>query len=138
MDLKLIRKFPSTNCVIGELYVNGVFECYTLEDIERPLKIAGLTAIPRGHYEVIIDFSARFKKQMPRLLNVPGFEGVRIHSGNTSADTEGCILVGKTKSKDAIAQSRDAYNALMPKLQKATLTEKIIIEITGPVAKKSR
>lgn len=131
MDLKLIRKFPAPDCVVGELYVNGAFECYTLEDIERPLKIAGVTAIPRGFYEVIIDFSARFKVQMPRLLNVPGFEGVRIHTGNTSANTEGCILTGKTKTANSVLQSKIAYDVLFKKLQKATVKEKIIIEITG-------
>jgi hypothetical protein len=131
MELTLIRKSPAADCVIGELFVNGAFECYTLEDVERPLKIAGMTAIPRGHYEVIIDFSARFKKQMPRLLNVPGYEGIRIHSGNTSADTEGCILVGTAKTKNSVTSSRIAYNALFPKLQAATKKEKIIIEIRG-------
>lgn len=131
MDLKLIRKYPATDCVIGELYVNGKFECYTLEDIERPLKIAGVTAIPRGHYEVVINFSARFKKPLPLLLNVPNYDGVRIHPGNASADTEGCILPGKTKTKNSVLQSRDAFNALFTKLKVAAGKEKIIIEITG-------
>lgn len=131
MDLKLIRKYPAADCVIGELYVNGKFECYTLEDIERPLKIAGVTAIPRGHYEIVINYSARFKKPLPLLLNVPNYDGVRIHSGNTSADTEGCILPGKTKTKNSVLQSRDAFNALFTKLQAAAGKEKIIIEITG-------
>lgn len=131
MELKLIRKYPGTDCVIGELSINGTFECYTLEDIERPLKIAGVTAIPRGHYEVVITFSQRFQKLMPLLLNVPNYSGVRIHPGNTSAHTEGCILVGKSKSANAIGESKVAYAALFTKLEAACKTEKVILEITG-------
>jgi hypothetical protein len=120
-----------TDCIIGELYINDKFECYTLEDVERPVKMAGITAIPRGFYEVVISFSQRFQKPMPLLLNVPNYDGVRIHSGNTSADTEGCILVGKTKQKNSIQQSRLAFASLFPKLTSASKNEKIIIEITG-------
>ena len=131
MELKLIRKFPAPDCVIGELYVNGKFECYTCEDIERPVKLAGVTAIPRGHYEVVITYSERFKKQLPLLLNVPNFSGVRIHTGNTSKDTEGCILPGKGKTKNSVTQSRIAFDALFTKLKAAAVKEKIILEITG-------
>lgn len=131
MNLTLIRKYPATDCVIGELFIDGQFECYTLEDIERPLKVAGVTAIPRGFYEVVITYSARFKKPMPLLLQVPHFDGVRIHTGNTSAHTEGCILVGKSKTADQVLQSKIAYEALFPKLQAASNTEKIILEIKG-------
>lgn len=131
MNLTLIRKYPAPDCVIGELYIDGKFECFTLEDIERPLKIAGVTAIPRGHYEIVITFSARFGKPLPLLLNVPGFDGVRIHTGNTSSNTEGCLLVGKSRTNNSITQSRDAFNILFPKLQAAAAREKIIIEIKG-------
>ena len=131
MNLTLIRKFPAPDCIIGELYIDGKFECFTLEDIERPLKIAGVTAIPRGHYEIVITFSARFGKPLPLLLNVPGFDGVRIHTGNTSTNTEGCVLVGKSRTNNSITQSRDAFNVLFPKLQTAASKEKIIIEIKG-------
>ena len=131
MNLTLIRKFPAPDCIIGELYIDGKFECFTLEDIQRPLKIAGVTAIPRGHYEIVITFSARFGKPLPLLLNVPGFDGVRIHTGNTSTNTEGCVLVGKSRTNNSITQSRDAFNVLFPKLQAAASKEKIIIEIKG-------
>lgn len=131
MNLTLIRKYPAPDCVIGELYIDDKFECFTLEDIERPLKIAGVTAIPRGHYEIVITFSARFGKPLPLLLNVPGFDGVRIHTGNTSSNTEGCLLVGKSRTNNSITQSRDAFNVLFPKLQAAAAKEKIIIEIKG-------
>ena len=131
MNLTLIRKFPAPDCIIGELYINDKFECFTLEDIERPLKIAGVTAIPRGHYEIVITFSARFGKPLPLLLNVPGFDGVRIHTGNTSTNTEGCVLVGKSRTNNSVNQSRDAFNILFPKLQAAAAKEKIILEIKG-------
>jgi hypothetical protein len=142
MNLTIIRKVTGTNSVIGELAVNGLFECYTLEDVDRGLsssmtlsEIAGIkipakTAIPKGRYEVAITFSERFKKPLPLLLNVPGYVGVRIHSGNTAADTEGCVLVGKVKGPDNVSQSRDAFNILFPKLQEALQTQKVFIEIS--------
>ncbi len=77
MNLKLIRKYPHPDCMIGELYVNNKFECYTCENIERPEKIPGVTAIPRGIYEIAITWSNRFKKPLPLLLNVPAFEGMQ-------------------------------------------------------------
>jgi hypothetical protein len=104
---------------IGELYIDGVFQCYTLEDIERDVKIKSETAIAKGKYKVMITMSNRFKRYMPLLLNVPNFQGVRIHAGNTNHDTEGCILVGQTRSKDFIGQSRKAYEKLFKKLQAA-------------------
>ena len=131
MNLKLIRKYPATDCVIGELYVNGTFECFTCEDIERPVKLKGVTAIPRGNYEVVITFSDRFKTPLPLLLNVPNYDGVRIHTGNTSLDTEGCILPGAGKTKNSVTQSRVAFTALFAKLNAAAQREKIFLEITG-------
>jgi hypothetical protein len=97
VELRLTRKEFTDRSTIGELHVNGVFECFTLEDTVRPVKIKGETAIPEGRYEVVVNFSERFQRPLPLLLNVPNFEGVRIHPGNTDKDTEGCILVGWTK-----------------------------------------
>ena len=131
MNLTLIRKYPSTDCIIGELYVDGQFECFTLEDIERPVKIPKVTAIPRGTYEVVISYSNRFEKLLPLLQNVPDFEGVRIHTGNKATNTEGCILVGQSKTTDQVLQSVLAFNALFPKLQAAAGKEKIFIEVKG-------
>jgi hypothetical protein len=131
MNLKLIRKYPDTDCIIGELYINDKFECYTCEDIERLVKVASVTAIPRGHYEVVITFSERFQKPLPLLLNVPNYSGVRIHPGNTSKDTEGCILPGKGKTKNTVTQSKDAFQVLFSKLEAAAKKEKIFIEITA-------
>ena len=119
MKIEIKRLHKTANSTIGELSIDGVWECYTLEDIERPVKIKAETAIAKGTYKVIINQSNRFKRLMPLLLNVPNFEGVRIHAGNTNHDTEGCILVGRTRSKDFIGQSRKAYDSLFAKMQKA-------------------
>ena len=119
MKIQIKRLHRTKFSTIGELLVDGVWECYTLEDIERDVKIKGETAIPKGTYKVIINQSNRFKRLLPLLLNVEGFEGVRIHAGNTNHDTEGCILVGKTRSNDFIGQSRKAFDSLFNKMQKA-------------------
>lgn len=119
MKINIKRLYITENSTIGELTIDGVFECYTLEDKEREVKIKSETAIPKGTYKVIINQSNRFKKLLPLLLNVPNFEGVRIHSGNSNHDTEGCILVGRTRSKDFIGQSRKAFDSIFIKMQKA-------------------
>lgn len=127
MKLELKRIHKTENSTIGELYVNGVFECYTLEDKEREVKVQNETAIPKGTYKVIINRSNRFKIDLPLLLKVPNFEGVRIHSGNSNHDTEGCILVGKNRSTDFIGSSRVAFKNLFEKMKLAT---EITIEIS--------
>lgn len=125
-----VKRFEfGTNYTIGKLYIDGVYECYTLEDKVREVegqpvstwKIAGQTAIPKGTYYVIIDDSVRFGKPMPHITNVPGYDGVRIHSGNTDADTDGCILVGQTwAGGNFIGQSRVAFQEFMEHLWSAT------------------
>ena len=129
MDLCVKRLEFSDDSTIGELSVDGRFECYTLEDKVRPVKIKGKTAIPAGQYEIVINFSQRFQKPLPLLLNVPNFEGVRIHPGNIPANTEGCILVGDTRGVDFIGQSRAAFDRLFEKMKIAAETQKIFIEI---------
>ena len=130
MKLDLIRKEFTVISTIGDLLIDGKFYCYTLEDMYREKKIKGVTAIPYGRYEVVINFSNRFKKPMPLLLNVKGFDGIRIHSLNTSDQTEGCIGVGFTKSKDFIGNSRSAFNQFMPKLRTGLKQGKVFIEIS--------
>ncbi len=109
MQLRLVRHTFTQQSTVGNLEVDGTFECFTLEDVVRPVKLAGVTAIPAGHYEVVVTYSERFKRPMPLLLKVPDFDGVRIHWGNTDKDTEGCILVGRSKSADFIGESRAAF-----------------------------
>jgi hypothetical protein len=99
------------------MLIDGAFFCYTLEDTIRDVKIAGETAIPYGSYKVVVNMSNRFKRLMPLLLNVKGFEGVRVHNGNTKEHTHGCILVGATKSKDFIGLSKQTFTKLMKKLE---------------------
>ncbi len=122
MKLTLTRKVYTDRSTIGSLDIDGAHECDTLEDMTRRpgVKIHGLTAIPAGAYKVIIDWSNRFKKLLPLLLNVPNYEGVRIHTGNDDNNTEGCILVGTAgKQTDWISGSVTAMAALQPKIQAA-------------------
>jgi hypothetical protein len=119
MQITVKRLHKTDTSTIGELSIDGLFECYTLEDVERPVKIKNETAIPKGTYKVIINQSNRFKRLLPLLIDVPGFEGVRIHSGNSNHDTEGCILVGQSRNKNYIGQSRKAFEKLFKKMQAA-------------------
>jgi len=118
MQLRLTRKWRQGEATIGELDVDGAFACFTLEDQVRDgEKIPGRTAIPAGEYRVVITRSQRFQRHLPLLLDVPNFEGVRIHAGNTAADTEGCILVGRTIQGAGIGESRLAIEALIPQIR---------------------
>jgi len=118
MRLKLLRDIFTPEYTTGRLYVNDVVFCVTLEDCDRHLednpnaKVHGATAIPRGTYKVIVDYSNRFKRELPLLLGVPGFEGVRIHPGNTAQDTEGCILVGRSRTAGFVSDSRATFSRL--------------------------
>ena len=117
VKLRLERGPSAHGATIGELLIDGAFECYTCEDVVREEKIHGQTAIPPGTYSVIITPSQRFKRDLPLLQNVPNFEGIRIHPGNTSADTEGCILPGRTRTDRTVGESKAAFNALYAKIQ---------------------
>jgi hypothetical protein len=124
MKIDVARFAHTASTTIGRLAVNGQFECYTLEDMVRPpglRKVWGRTAIPAGSYEVAVTYSTRFHEFMPQLLNVPGFEGIRIHSGNTAADTAGCLLTGTAvaPNRERIFNSWRAYHALFLKIEAA-------------------
>lgn len=129
MELKLIREVFTEESTIGKLFVNDKFHCFTLEDKVRPEKIKSITAIPAGKYEITITFSNRFQEMMPLLLNVPNYEGVRIHPGNYAKDTDGCLLVGSTKAVNMIGNSRTQYQQLLRILQQTIKKEKIFITI---------
>lgn len=142
MEIEVTRKKFNDNCTLGELLVDGLFFCYTLEDMDRDLmqsdtpeyikkiKVNGSTAIPYGRYEVSITYSNRFGKPLPLIMNVPGFEGIRIHSGNKSSDTEGCLLVGDVMKEDEIQDSRRAFRRLFALIQEELLKAKVYILIT--------
>lgn len=134
----LNRVTRTDKSTIGDLYINNEFFCYTLEDFDRDFnkdgdiddvgeeKVYGETAIPAGTYEVKLTMSTRFKRILPLLINVPHFDGIRIHRGNTAKDSLGCIIVGFTKDKDFVGKSKDAEEALIKRLQEF---DKIWIEV---------
>lgn len=141
MELTLIRTKKTELSTISHLLVEGTHECFTIEDTDRglkqtmsldeikKLKVHGRTAIPEGRYQVVIAFSPRFKRLLPRLLNVPGFDGVLIHIGNYPRDTEGCVLPGMIPSKDCVLASKTAFTNLYKKLLKIPKNDKIWINI---------
>lgn len=127
IELKVIRQTRTKNSTMGEMLIDGKHFCWTLEDYDRDLnhdgdlndkgeeKVYGETAIPSGTYEVKLTYSPKFKRVLPEVLDVPGFSGIRIHGGNTKADTLGCILVAYNKSTDRIQGT--AEKDLVEKLQ---------------------
>nr|DAM86231.1 MAG TPA: Protein of unknown function (DUF2778) [Caudoviricetes sp.] len=134
MELTLNRIFLGSSATIGELLINDKHLCDTLEDRVRPEgeKVYGKTAIPEGTYEVKLTHSPRFKKILPEILNVPNFSGIRIHTGNSSKDTEGCIIVGTWdgEKEDWVGSSKIAFDKLMSLLEKATNNkEKVTITV---------
>ena len=132
MEMTLKRRPSDPKRTHGDLFIGDQWQCYTLEDVVREKKILGETAIPAGRYEVIINQSTRFKRQLPLLLKVPNFVGVRIHSGNTEVDTEGCILVGQGREVTRITNSRDALEDLMTEIEGAIQSgEEVWITVKG-------
>ena len=154
MKLKLVRKWKKEGYTIGQLYVDGVFFSNTIEDKDRGLnqnmtkekilfmKKPGITAIPTGTYEIALNVqSPKYKKSktmmqfcqayMPRLLNVPGYDGVLIHPGNSASDTEGCIIPGKNDKVGWVSNSTNYFKDLYNKMKIASKSrgEKITIEI---------
>ena len=119
MKLVLIRHARRADYTIGRLEdENEMKICDTLEPTWRDyrggeLKIPKKSAIPEGSYRVVVTKSRRFQKYLPLLVGVPGFEGVRIHAGNTSRDTEGCILVGQNLQVGKVLWSRITLERLM-------------------------
>jgi hypothetical protein len=133
MEMTLKRKPSNEKCTIGELLIEGEHECWTCEDIVRDKKIYGKTAVPAGRYEVVITYSNRFKRPLPLLLNVPGFEGIRIHPGNTAEDTEGCILPGNSVAPDefSVLGSRSAFSVLFLKIKSGSEYGKVFLTIVS-------
>lgn len=140
MLMSLKRTHFHNTCTIGEIFIDGIFQCFSLEDQDREItgqpieswKKSGFTAIPRGEYDIMLTHSMRFKRITPQLMNVRGFTGIRIHPGNTAADTEGCILPGLYLGNDRIGESKKAYDKLFIKIIDATSQgEKVKINISG-------
>ncbi len=153
MELRLKRIAKQNGYTIGRLYIDGKYFCDTLEDVDRGLdssipldvlkqrKLAHITAIPTGRYQITLSIvSTKFSKssfykqygggRVPRLLNVPAYEGILIHCGNTAKDTDGCILVGKNRKVGMVLDSKITYSNLYPILEAASKRkEKIFIKI---------
>lgn len=141
MELLLERKYLKEKYTIGDLSIDGVFFSNVLEDTVRDInkngtfdcgefKIKNETAIPYGEYEIKVTYSPKFKRELPILLNVPAFEGIRIHRGNDRNHTSGCLLVGENKKKGMVINSTK-YEIELTKLLKAEQNKgkKITIKI---------
>ena len=141
MNLTLKRLNLTPNYTEGELYVNGVYFCKTLEDTNRDLnkngqfdnnekKVYGETCIPYGKYKVILSYSPKFKRELPEILKVPNFQGIRIHRGNKISDTLGCVLCGE-KVKNGYLSNSTPYEIKLVELfkQAKSRNEESFIEI---------
>lgn len=125
MEIQVNRIARKDGYTIGRMSLNGVYFCDTLEDTDRGLKSTmsvdeilskkrkGITAIPTGKYDVILTFSPKFKRVLPLLSNVPGYQYIRVHHGNFPSSTEGCLLVGENKIKGQVLNSRATLEKLM-------------------------
>lgn len=150
LKITVVRKILNECDTIGDLYVSYPedpttlnFVCNTLEDkVRNPKgtkkenfnKVYGETAIPYGTYRVVITYSNAFKKNLPEILNVPLYEGIRIHTGNHKDDTYGCLLLGDSpkisQTKSWIYNSKANYNKFIKILEPAIKKGRVIIEIT--------
>lgn len=142
MKLTVKRVALKDTYTIGKLSIDGVYFCDTLEDKVRDLnkdgdlddagetKVYGETAIPYGTYKIVLSYSNRFERVLPEILGVKGFEGIRIHGGNTAKDTHGCLLVGKNTEVGKLTDSQKTLTLLFGKLDHALMNkEKLTIEI---------
>jgi hypothetical protein len=121
MLIEVIRAACGKSCTLGKMYIDGVDMCYTLEDVVREEKIYGETAIPAGRYRVDITFSNRFQRDLPLLIGVENFTGVRIHPGNSDKQTHGCILTGTGIGSDgnSLTESRAAFERVFSEIRDA-------------------
>ena len=128
MKIKVDRIYKGESYTIGKMYLNGEYFCDTLEDAIRPVKIPNETAIPAGTYKVEVTYSPRFKRNLPLLVDVPNYTGIRIHNGSNKDHTSGCILVGFNTSKGILSDSRKISDQLTNLLK--SLSEPVEIEIS--------
>lgn len=138
MKLLVVREPEGKDWTFGKMYVNGVYECETLEDRIREVKgkpvslwkVKSKTAIPYGTYKITLHNSPKFGRIVPILNGVDGFSYVLIHWGNYIEDTDGCILVGRARRGNAITDSRKAFSLLIPQIEQAIKSgEEVWLEI---------
>lgn len=142
MEIQLNRKYRKSNYCIGKLYIDGNYFSDCLEDTDRglqdsmslseiqKLKIKNETCIPYGIYNIVITYSPRFKRNLPLIENVKGFDGIRVHEGNTQKDTSGCLILGFNKIKGKVINSKDTVSKFISILQTAlNKGEKVTLEI---------
>lgn len=126
MEIEVRRESSSDRSTIGRVFVDGVFECFSLEDVVREVpgqpvhqwKVFGATAIPAGRYRILMANTQKFGR-VPWVQDVPGYTGILIHCGNIHEHTSGCLLVGRTRAADFIGESRPALQALVAKIEAA-------------------
>lgn len=144
MVIRIDRRWKKAEYTVSRVYINGVyFGCNALEDTDRGLlqtmqlselqrrKIKGKTAIPRGYYDVRITYSQKYKRMMPLVVDVPAFSGIRLHSGNSAKDTEGCILFGKNDKVGWISDSRYWTNKIYNEIDRALQRKEKVTLIVG-------
>ena len=131
LEITLERRYPLPDYTIDKMSFDGEYLCDALEDTDRGLrqdmplseimrnKVKGKTAIPKGRYRVRITYSPKYRRPMPILEDVPGYEGIRIHSGNYPRDTEGCILPGMNRQKGMVLESRRWTSIVEAKIREA-------------------
>jgi len=143
MRIRLHRKYLSPDYTIGDLFIDGLLLCQTIEDKVRDTntdgdlddegeeKVFGETAIPYGRYNMDLTMSPKFKRLLPIILNVPHFTGIRVHRGNTAKDSHGCILPGENKEKGKVLNSTKYELLIVERMLKAIRNnEEMTIEIT--------
>jgi len=131
----------------GALYINDCFVCWTLEDIVRETalglrtdrvawvqswKVPGATAIPAGRYDLALEWSPKFTRILPELKGVPGFSEIKIHAGNRAKDTEGCIIVGRTRGIDQLYDSAAMLDDVLLRMMNPMMAERMRIDILNP------
>lgn len=128
MEIKLKRLYKKSDYTIGKLFLDGEYFCDTVEDCDRGLtsdmtyeeiarrKVYGKTAIPTGRYTVVVTFSPKFKRNLPLLIDVKGYSGIRIHNGKDANSSLGCIIVGENKIKGGVINSKATMEKLMQRL----------------------
>lgn len=135
--LKLKRFIINEFLTIGELSHNDNFICYILEDPVRDKKIKHITAIPEGSYQIVINYSPKFKRNLPLLLNVPNYSGIRIHKGNFVTQTSGCLITGTVYSDKGVQYSTVAFEKVFQLIQKLLKNSEVWIDIYSEKANQS-